>query len=300
MTVRSGEATPDSVTALWKDGLAERIEVHPLSSSESDELVVAGLRGQVDGGTLRGLWQLTQGNPLFLRELVLGGLETGALHNDGGVWCWEGAMTAAPALIELVEARLERVDSNERGLLELLAFGEPLGGTAEQMVSPSVIEAADEKGLVSVGEAGRRIEVRPAHPLYADVVRAQVSTLRARRICAHLADSIEATGARRRDDLLRIATWRLDSAVASPHTQLTLAARNALALFDYDLAERLARAAADAGGGREAEYTLGEAIAGAGRPAEGKEVLDGLSPHEMTGLERTQLAITRSWRAIDR
>ena len=60
------------------------------------------------------------------------------------------------------------------------------------------------------------------------------------------------------------------------------------------------RAVADAGGGREAEYTLGEAIAGAGRPAEGKEVLDGLSPHEMTGLERTQLAITRSWRAIDR
>src|SRR5205807_5928530 len=30
-TVRSGEAAPDSITALWKDGFAERLEVQSLS-----------------------------------------------------------------------------------------------------------------------------------------------------------------------------------------------------------------------------------------------------------------------------
>ena len=57
------------MVALWKDGLAERVEVQPLGRSEVDELVTAGLGGQVDGTTLRDLWQLTRGNPMFLREL---------------------------------------------------------------------------------------------------------------------------------------------------------------------------------------------------------------------------------------
>ena len=50
---------PDPVVALWKDGLAERVEVQPLGRGEVEELVTAGLGGQVDGATFVTLWQLT-------------------------------------------------------------------------------------------------------------------------------------------------------------------------------------------------------------------------------------------------
>jgi hypothetical protein len=295
VTVRTGEAAPDPVVALWKDGLAERLDVQALGRGEVEELVGAGLGGQVDGTTLRDLWQLTGGNPMFLRELILGGLDSGALRQAGGVWRWEGPMTAAPRLVELVEARLGRLGAPERDLLELLAFGEPLGAGLEHMVAAPVLASAEGTGLLSVEQAGRRVEVRPAHPLYAEVVRAQASPLRVRAVHRRLAEAVEGTGARRAGDLLRIVTWRLAVGVSSPAEQLTMAARQAMALFDYELAERLARAAVDAGGGLAAEYLVGETLLALGRVDEADLVLEGLEPRGATDRERTQVAITRAF-----
>jgi AAA ATPase domain len=168
VTIRAGApSTPDPVVALWKDGLAERVEVHPLDRDDIDTLIACCLRGQVDGTTLAGLWRLTKGNPLFLRELVLGGLASGALSMTAGVWCWDGQMIAAPRLVELVEAGLGELDAGERDLVELVAFGEPLGaGLLERMVAAPVLAAAERKGLLSVQRSRRRVEVRSVHPLY--------------------------------------------------------------------------------------------------------------------------------------
>ena len=106
VTVRSGASAPDPIVALWKDGLTERVEVQTLGRGEFEELVTAALAGEVEGATLHQLWELTRGNPMFLRELILGGLDSGALRSSAGVWHWEGPMTVAPRLIELVEGRL--------------------------------------------------------------------------------------------------------------------------------------------------------------------------------------------------
>lgn len=51
-TMRSGEQAPDAVVALWKDELAERIELHPFAVHEVEELLTAALRGPVDGATV--------------------------------------------------------------------------------------------------------------------------------------------------------------------------------------------------------------------------------------------------------
>lgn len=294
VTVRNGVQVPDPVVALWKDELAERVEVQALGRSEVDELIAAALGGQVESSTLRELWQLTRGNPMFLRELILGGLDSGALRSSSAVWRWEGPIMAAPRLVELVEDRLGRLASQERDLLEVLAFGEPLGAGLESIVGASVLAVAERKGLLSVEQAGRRVEVRPAHPLYGEVVRERASPLRVRRVYVRLADALEASGARRAGDLLRMLTWRLEAGVPSPPEQLTLAARHAMALFDYELAERLARAAVEASGGRAAEYLLGEALQGWGRVEEAELVLEGLASRATTDAERTQLAITRA------
>ena len=89
-------------------------------------------------------------------------------------------------------------------------------------------------------------------------------------------------------------TWRLEAGVPSPPEQLTLAARHAMALFEYELGERLARAAVEAGGGRPAEYLLGQALQGLGRVEDAELVLEGLASRATTDAERTQLAITRA------
>ena len=57
--------------------------------------------------------------------------------------------------------------------------------------------------------------VRLAHPLYGEVLRSQLPVLAARRVRQALADTVTATGARRREDVLRVATWRLDAGAST-------------------------------------------------------------------------------------
>src|SRR5271163_4713439 len=126
-TVRAGEALPDPVLSLWKDGPAERIEIGVLDDETIEELLVSALGGQVDEATVRELASRTQGNPMFLRELVDGALETEVLFESGGLWRLEGALVPTDRLVELVALRLGNLSGSERSVLELLALGEPLG-----------------------------------------------------------------------------------------------------------------------------------------------------------------------------
>lgn len=50
-TVRSGQAAPDAIVALWKDGLAQRIELQPLSPGHVDELLETVLDGPIERRT---------------------------------------------------------------------------------------------------------------------------------------------------------------------------------------------------------------------------------------------------------
>ena len=86
LTVRTGEEAPDAVAALWKDGRAERIEVGAIDAAAIEELLAGFLGGPVDATAVRELVADCQGNPLYLRELVIGALESGALFDDGGLW----------------------------------------------------------------------------------------------------------------------------------------------------------------------------------------------------------------------
>jgi predicted ATPase len=211
-TLRSSEAVPDPIKALWKDGQADYIEVQPLSQSEVGALLERVLGGNVDGASLLKLWNATRGNALYLRELVRGGVERGLLGIAGGVWRWHGPLAPGSWLIDLIDARLSGLGAAERETLEILALAEPLGVAIVSALTPSgSLDALEERGLLDVRSDGRRLQVRLAHPLYAEVVRARTPHLRARGICRQLADALEATGARRRDDLLRLATWRVDS-----------------------------------------------------------------------------------------
>ena len=279
VTVRTGAPAPDSVVALWKDGLARRLDLPALAPAATAELLGRALGGTVDGVTRLEMLRVSEGNPLYLRELVLGGRETGALHQVEGVWRWTGGLAGATRLAELVQARLDTLAEAARAAVELAAWGEPLpAGVLQRLVDRPAIQAAEQSGLLVLERSGRRILARLAHPLHGEVLRATLPVGRARAVAERLAASFDAGPLRRRDDLLRVGTWQLEAGVAARSGLLLKAARQATARFDHELTERLARAAVDAGGGATAVRVLAEALEWQGRHAEAVAVMDGEPP----------------------
>lgn len=291
-TLRTGEVAPEPVTALWKDGVIERLELVGLDARAVAQLLEAVLRGPVDRATVAHLAVRCQGNVLFLREIVLGALHDGSLRDDGGIWRLVAPLCPSERLVELVEARLGRLDSAERRLLELVSFGEPLGPAELRAVAdPGAAEALEGKGLLVSRRDGHRVEVRLGHPLYGEVLRSRVSALRLPEIARSLAEAVEAMGARRREDTLRVATWRLQGGGAQPDRMLA-AANTARWRYDFPLAERLATAAIGAGAGFDAELLAAQLACLQGRAEEAHERLALLAEQAVDDAQRGLVAVS--------
>ncbi|MEA2221481.1 MAG: hypothetical protein QOJ35_4107 [Solirubrobacteraceae bacterium] len=293
-TVRSGEPASDAVVALWKDGLAERLELEPLDGAKTAELVALALGGPVDGAAARALWRRSTGNVLFLREIVLGALQSGSLHDDRGVWRLRRALPMSARLAEIVEARFGQVEDATRDALAVVALGEPLGAEVLERVDDAFdLEDLVRRGLVVVERDGRRLAVRLAHPLYGEVVCARMSPVRARSLAGVLAVELEATGVRRREDPLRVATLHLDAG-GSPTPGLMLrAATIARQRFDLALAGRLAQSAFDAGAGFDAGLLLGQLLWWQDRAHEADRQLSALAAQAADDEQRAALATVR-------
>src|SRR5215468_11459647 len=180
-TVRTGEPVPDLVTGLWRDGRLERIDLEDLSRAHLDTLLHLALGGPMEAGAGQEFWEVTRGNPLYVRELVLGGLESAALVDRSGVWHLEGNLPETSRLLDLVEQRIEGLSAEARSVVELLALCEPLElGYLETVTPAGVLESLERAGLVTISVVDG--QVRLAHPLHAKVVRAALPKLRARAI----------------------------------------------------------------------------------------------------------------------
>jgi DNA-binding CsgD family transcriptional regulator len=262
-TVRSGETAPDPITVLWKDELAERLELQPLSRAEADELLERVLEQPIDPTTRHQLWTATKGNVLFLRELVLGGLESGRLGLDRGVWRWRGAFADVPRLSDVLEDRMRSLGAEERALLELVAAAEPVPlEVLETLNEARWLETAAATGLLQVS-AGNRSTVGISHPLYAEALRSGTPPTRRRSIYRTLADAF---GPRARpEDVLRVASWRLEIGDLSDRDLFLMAAREALVRFDAGLALRLATAARESGAGVDSLILAAQSLQGLGR-----------------------------------
>ena len=238
---------------------------------------------------------MSQGNALYLRELLIGAVDSGALIETGGIWSLRLPLTAPGRLVELVASRLSGLAPGTVAVVELLAAGEPLGvPVLEKITNVAGLEDAEAQGFVQVYQDGRRTVARLAHPVYGEALRQSLPRSRLRRISAALAGAIEATGARRREDLLRLGRWQLDSGGPGEPVLLSRAARRASDMFDMDLSARLAQAALDLGGGVDAGLVLGEARFRSGQHAEAEAVLAAMVPRCRTDAERAQIASARA------
>lgn len=138
LTQRTGETVPDAVQALWKDQRIDRIDLGRLDSDSIYKLVDATLDGPADSIATHELERISQGNPLYLRELLRSTLDSGRLRkvgdrgrlDDGRLWM--GAETTddaaghAERLSELIGQSMAGLATGQRLLLEMVAFAEPL------------------------------------------------------------------------------------------------------------------------------------------------------------------------------
>ncbi len=283
---------PAAVRSLWKEQLVERIDLEPLGRDDTLECA----RALLDGGDLGGelaetLWRTSRGNPLYLRELVLAGRRSGLITTFDGLWRLTGELTVSPRLGELVREQLAPASPEELASLEAFAFAGPLPlSVAERIATPAHITSLQRLGLLTSEAAHREITVRVAHPVFAEALRQAMPALRRSELARSLADAFHADG-RLQEDLLRVITWRLDSAGDVPPDVLLQAALQAGEHQHWALSGRLAEAALAEGGGTEAALAVADANRALGRF---REALAALTDVEGRGDEQVaRVAVLR-------
>lgn len=279
-TVRTGEALPDAVRALTSEPGMTRLDLAVLTPADTEALLRAALGGPVARHASAVLHHESGGNVLYLRELVRGARESGQLKRHKGIWeLTADRPTATLRLTELVGSRLATVESGAQPLLDLLALCEPLPLTdAHAVAGPTTARRLESAGLVRSATDGRRTTLSLAHPLYGEVLRRSMPALRRRALLHDQADRAQAHGARRREDALRIASWRLAATGTADQGLLLTAAAQARHAGDYEQAAVLSGTAWRQEPGAEAALSHATALIGLARHAEADRILSEALP----------------------
>jgi DNA-binding CsgD family transcriptional regulator len=292
LTIRSGEPQPDAITAIWKDRHLERLELQPLSLSETTHLVEQVLDGPVHSLCARRLWQYTQGNVLYLRHLLESEVAAGRIAKHSGMWLWDGRPALSPTLAELIESRIATAPASVGGVLDALAVAEPLDtDTLANVAGPDALGLAESQGLVRVDSRERPASVRLAHPMFGEVRRTGSRPLR--RVRGRIAVDLARKATTDPRNLVRRAVLTVESDLAPDPGLLIAAASAAMQLLDVRLAETLAGHAVAAGGGPEAKIAHATAITWQERGVEAENILAELAG-QVSGPARAQIAILRA------
>ena len=285
VTAPEAGLAPDPIGGLWRAGRAQVVELGRLDDLAVDTLLHRALGGPVAGATTLAFLDASDGNALYLREMVLGSLTAGALREVDGVWRLEGTPQLSGVLRSVVQARVDSLGPEVRAVLEDLAVG--TGADLADLLSDhdsAAVEAAERAGLIRVVSAQRRRQVTLAHGLHRDVLREGMGTLASVRLARRHAERLESSGLRRSADRYRVALLRLDADGQAPADMLDAALELARSARDLDSLERLSRAWLLASGSPLAARALAEVLYERGRFVEADEVL-GEAVTALTGSE---------------
>lgn len=275
MTIREDQPAPDAVTTLLKDDHTVWVELGPLRREEVGALVQEVLEGPVDPAVSSRIWDLSEGNVLFCRELLQHALDCGAIALLEGRWRLRRPLSVGPRLSQLLGARLEALDQPVRAVAEVVALGEPLPlNVLDGLVDAADLAAAEEAGAIVVARDLGDALVQTAQPLLGALLRERTAVLRARSVRLALADAVEAAGPPGGGDTSRAAVWRLDAGERPDTNALLAAAAVARSTRDYSEAARLALAAAASGAALAGYASAAEALMWCGDTAEARVLFD--------------------------
>jgi DNA-binding CsgD family transcriptional regulator len=300
VTAREGEPIPLGLQEMWTREQFERIDLQPISRSETATLLSAALGGSVDADATRRLWNLTRGNVLYLCNIVEQEVADGRFAERHGFWTWTGKPVVTSSLVEMIEARTGALPAAVGEVIDALAIGEPIElASLCRITDAAAVEEADMRGLIKLDSIDAKVEARLAHPLYGEVRRERAPSTRLRRLRGRVA--IELANGTDRDDMrtiVRRATLSLDSDLEPDPDLLVSAAHGAVWLADLPLADRLADAAIRAGGGAEAYIIRGCNLSGLSRGEDAEAVLASVPTRGFTAADHARLAFVRGMNLI--
>lgn len=253
-TVRPAGASQSPWMELWKDGVAERVDLAPFTPEQTEALLRSALGGPMTSDTGQRVWDQTRGIPFYLRELVRSEVESGGLVERGGIWVGMSRVAPGPRLLDLVRRDLAELDPTTREALDLIALAEPVpANRLADLVPAAVLERLVRDGIVSVArdvgdEESLVPEARVLPPMHGEAVRALVPLERRRRLLAVMRGSRPplATAGETREGLLRSVVWALECGVRDAPERLVAGMRAGLALHRPDLVVQIGHAALEA------------------------------------------------------
>jgi ATP/maltotriose-dependent transcriptional regulator MalT len=305
LTVRSGETLPEELANLVSDPNVLRLDLAPLQEEEVETLV-GDFLGEVDPASLHQLWDRSGGNPLWLRELVLDGLDNGRLAQQVGGWTWTWNTDQAPSdrLVDLLRSRLSVVGDQASRWMHMIALAEPMPGrVALDVMGPAGISQLTETGLIVRDGDENDETLRFSHPLFGDILRSGTPPLRTRNLWRELVTALPSPPVNPGMEDRRLATWYLGAELEMPPNLATDAAEDAMYHADPSLAEWIARAALDSGDLWNSDPTnagllavvLIDALSKLGRWDEVLERMEPLAAAPLDGNQRARLATVKLW-----
>ncbi|MFJ4208732.1 AAA family ATPase [Paenarthrobacter sp. NPDC089675] len=235
-TGRPRPGLPAALLQLWYDGLAERLELHPLDKETVTELVEKTLGGTVMASTADVFHTVSEGNPLLLRSLLEDAKAEGNLVRRNGVWFLTRALTGrGEGLAEVVRNKVLRTSEAEREAMFVIALSEPVpAAVLDSMVGRDTVRALmDSRLVLSTNGAGSPLKMW--HPMYGEALRQIVSPARSLQIRQRMVQHL-LTAPATAEGLLRMVSWALDCGADVDDEQLLEAAFLAAKLLQNPLA----------------------------------------------------------------
>jgi DNA-binding NarL/FixJ family response regulator len=295
LTVRDGEVCPDAITALWKDDILTRCDIHPFDAEESAVLLEQVLGGPVEGVSSDRMFDVSQGNPLYLRHLVVAAVNTGSLRQVEDVWQLRGEMTLTPELSTLIDQHLSALAPEVRTVLEFLAVEEPLAlSDLAEVAGLDAIDHAETAGAVTVSDQGGNLVVHAFHPLYTERVRSGLGRLAVRRMRKLLVGQLANVAPTTISGRLRVAGLALDTDTPPDSADLIALSWEAMRMGDLAFGERLARGALEQTGDLSARLPLAHSLSWQGRGRDADEVLNPVDPDSLSEWDLTAWTLPKA------
>ncbi|BBY47276.1 transcriptional regulator [Mycolicibacterium arabiense] len=250
MTIRTGEPMPAALSALVKNGQVVWREVAALSPEQLGTVLAAAFEAPPDADCRDRFWSFTGGNVLFVRQLAEQEAEAGRLAVADGELRWGGDVVVSGSLAEVVESQVGAPRGPVLEVIDTVAVAEPLDRRCLALLAePDAVEEAEQRGLIRItGD-----EVYVGHPLFAEIRRARCGSARLARLRGQVAEAMDEGGSAA-VAVKRGLLW-LESDLPVRPELLVSAGSAANSLLDFDLAERLFAAAAEAGIGPRAHVS---------------------------------------------
>ncbi|WP_458782188.1 LuxR C-terminal-related transcriptional regulator [Arthrobacter sp. D3-16] len=222
---------PQPLDQLWYDGLAERVDLRPLTREQIEEVLAHVLDGTVPAATVDSIWIASGGNPRLLDALLHDAAETGVLAKRNGIWMLLGPLPADGGQLTAVVTKDHiRRGPEEQEALKLIALAGPVGRKViEDISGAAVVRSLLDQQMISEN-SGVPAELSMWNALFASAVRNTLSVSRSLQLLEKIRIHQNGT-VLRGEGKLRSVEWAFECGLRVPDPDMLDAAREALRLF---------------------------------------------------------------------